>query len=64
MSSPSKSLGHLHCAQAHSVTRHWQAQGRATFAPQDFVLPLFVLNDDAASAELPAFPGDSVLLSF
>ena len=58
MSVPTESLDHyLHCAQANPVTRHWQAQGRATFSVQDFVLPLFVLNDDAASLDLPSFPG-------
>lgn len=51
----------LHSSQSTPVARHWQAQGATTFSIKDFILPVFVLNDDSACAPCPSFPGVNLM---
>ena len=62
MSLPNDNMDHyLHCAQSNAVTRHWQSQGATTFAAKDFILPLFVLNNEFGCEACPSFPGINLM---
>lgn len=47
----------LHPGQSHITSRHWQTNGNNNHDPSDFILPIFVQNDDDAKEEISSMPG-------
>lgn len=47
----------LHNAQSNCLLRSWQSRANDRFTPSDFVLPLFIINNDNASEPIDSFPG-------
>lgn len=47
----------LHSAQSHPTLRKWQCRATVNHAPEDFVLPLFVISDDDGCEEIASMPG-------
>lgn len=47
----------LHQAQSHQILRAWQSQRNDVNHPIDFVLPLFICQDDEAIEEIDSMPG-------
>src|SRR6218665_577418 len=47
----------LHNGQSNAVLRHWQSRANDRFSSGDFVLPLFITNDDTADEPIQSFPG-------
>lgn len=58
----SRRLGQdLHAAQSRPTLREWQARGADVHRASDFVLPLFIVNDEHADQPVPSLPGVSRL---
>lgn len=60
---------YLHSSQSHPITRHWQSQSVQNFSPKDFILPLFVIDDDYANESIESFPdvyrmGQNILIEY
>lgn len=49
----------LHSSQSHLALRQWQSANTTTHSPYDFVLPLFIINDDDKEVPIQAMPGVS-----
>lgn len=47
---------YLHSSQSHAVLRQWQSRGTTNFATNDFVLPLFVVNNDEDVQPIDSLP--------
>uniref|UniRef100_A0A6G1SIY5 Delta-aminolevulinic acid dehydratase n=1 Tax=Aceria tosichella TaxID=561515 RepID=A0A6G1SIY5_9ACAR len=47
----------LHQAQAHDILRSWQSERNVVNHHKDFVLPLFIVNDDEAIEAIESMPG-------
>lgn len=47
----------LHQAQSHAILRAWQSRGNDINHHTDFVLPMFIINNDDATEAIDAMPG-------
>lgn len=51
------SYDRLHQAQCHDILRSWQSQRNDVNNHKDFVLPIFIINDDDAIEAIESMPG-------
>ncbi|KAI1299195.1 Delta-aminolevulinic acid dehydratase [Halotydeus destructor] len=47
----------LHAAQSHALLREWQCRGTTINSPGDFILPIFITQDENGVEEIASLPG-------